>query len=51
MGARRSTRRTVETVAVLAEEDRPLDPLADGEVDRSCGARRERDGDDLAAFA
>jgi len=33
------------------EEDRPLGPLADGEVDRPGGARRERDSDDLAALA
>jgi hypothetical protein len=41
----------VETFAVVAEEDRPLDPFADGQVDSSGGARRERDGDDLAALA
>ena len=41
----------VETFAVVAEEDRPLDPFADGQVDSSGGARRERDGDDFAALA
>jgi hypothetical protein len=34
-----------------AEEHRPLGPFADGQVDRPGGARRERDGDDLATLA
>jgi len=42
---------TVEAVAVGTEEDRSLAALADGEVDRSGCAGRERDGDDLAALA
>jgi hypothetical protein len=41
----------VEAFAVRSEEDRPLDPFADGRVDRPIGSRRARDGDDLAALA
>src|SRR5205085_1814979 len=41
----------VEALAVSPDEDRPLGPFADGEIDRSGRARRQRDGDDLAAFA
>ena len=40
----------VQPLAGGSEEDRPLRPLADGEVDRPGGARRERDSDDLAAL-
>jgi len=41
----RSSRR-----AVRGQEHRPAGTLADGEVDRPGGVRRERDGDDLAAL-
>jgi hypothetical protein len=42
----RSSRR-----AVRGQEHRPAGTLADGQVDRPGGVRRERDGDDLAALA
>src|SRR5260221_2388203 len=42
---------TVQPPTVCGHEDRSLAPLADGQVDRPRGARRERDGDHLAAFA
>jgi hypothetical protein len=58
MPARRVTPQTiragavpVESPTVRCEEQRALSALADGEVDRSAGAGRERDGDDLAALA
>jgi hypothetical protein len=41
----------VQPPAARGEEDRSFAPLADGQVDRSCGARGGRDGDDLAALA
>jgi hypothetical protein len=41
----------VEAAAVGSSEDRSLVALADGQVDRSCGAGCQRDGDDLAALA
>ena len=41
----------VETLARLAEEDRALDPLTDGQVDRTGSPGRERGRDDLAALA
>ena len=41
----------VQPPAVRGEEQRPFGPLADSQVDRPCGPRCERDGDDLAAFA
>jgi hypothetical protein len=41
----------VHPLSVRAEEDRPVEAFTDGEVDRPGGARRERDGDDLAALA
>ena len=41
----------VQPPPVRGEEQRPLGALADGQVDRAGGARRERDGDDLAALA
>ena len=41
---------TVEALAVSGDEDRAAGPFADGQVDGSGGARRERDGDGLAAF-
>src|SRR6266545_2583212 len=41
----------VQPAAISSQEDRPLAPFADGQVDRPGGAWRERDGDDLAALA
>jgi hypothetical protein len=41
----------VQPPAVTGEEERSFGALADGQVDRPGGARRERDGDDLAALA
>jgi len=41
----------VQPPPIGGQEDRPLGPFADREVDGSGGARRQRDGDDLAAFA
>ena len=41
----------VEAVAADPEEDRAFLALADCEIDRTSRARRERDGDNLAAFA
>jgi hypothetical protein len=41
----------VQPPPVCGREDRSLAPLADGQVDCPRGARGERDGDDLAAFA
>jgi hypothetical protein len=35
---------------VRAEEDRPVEPFPDRQVDRPRGPRGERDGDDLAAL-
>jgi hypothetical protein len=40
----------VQPPTVRSKEDRAFGALADGQVDRPGGARRERDGDDLAAF-
>jgi hypothetical protein len=42
---------TVQPAAVRGQEDWPLAPLADRQVDRPGGAWRERHGDDLAALA
>ena len=41
----------VQPPLVGSEEDGSFAALADGQVDRTCGARRKRDGDDLAALA
>jgi len=41
----------VEPPAIGGQEDRPVAALADGQVDRPRRAWRQRDGDDLAAFA
>ena len=41
----------VQPLPVGGQEDRPVAAFADGQVDRPGGARRERDGDDLAALA
>jgi len=41
----------VHPVPVRSQEDRAVESLADGEVDCSGGAWRERDRDDLAALA
>src|SRR4029077_12017097 len=41
----------VQPTAVRGQEDRPRAAFADGQVDRSRGTRRERDGDDLPALA
>ncbi len=35
----------------MVEEDRTLFTLADAQVDGASGARRQRDGDDLATLA
>jgi hypothetical protein len=40
----------VQPPALRGEEHRPFGALADGQVDRPGGARRGRDGDDLAAL-
>jgi hypothetical protein len=42
---------SVEALPVEAKEDRTLNPLADGQVDGSRRARRQRNDNDLAAFA
>jgi hypothetical protein len=41
----------VQPPLVRTQENRPIDALGDGQVDRPGGPRRERDGDDLAALA
>jgi len=41
----------VQPDASCGQEDRPVCAFADGEVDRPGGARREWNGDDLAALA
>jgi hypothetical protein len=41
----------VQPAAVAGEEQRSFGALADGQVDRPGGARRQRDSDDLAALA
>ena len=41
----------VQPPTVRGQEDRAFTALADGQVDRPCGAGCERDSDDLAAFA
>src|SRR5213079_700922 len=41
----------IQPLPVAATEDWPLTALTDGQVDRPGGARRQRDGDDLAALA
>jgi hypothetical protein len=41
----------VQSAAIGSQEERPVAALADGQIDRSRGARRQRDGDDLAALA
>ena len=41
----------VQPPPVGSEEHRPFGPLADSQADRPGGARRDRDGDDLAALA
>src|SRR5262249_56905411 len=40
----------VQPPPVRREEYRPVGALPDGQVDRPCGARCQRDGDDLAAL-
>ena len=40
----------VEAAAVCGDEDRAAGPFADGQVDGAGSARRERDGDGLAAL-
>jgi hypothetical protein len=56
--ARRARRRTIRAAPVPVrplpiggKEDRPVDPLTDGQVDRPRRAGRQPDGDDLAALA
>jgi hypothetical protein len=41
----------VQPPPVRGQEDRPVTAFPGGQVDRPGGARRERDGDDLAALA
>jgi hypothetical protein len=41
----------VETLAVVAEQDRSVEPVTGGKVDGSSGSRRHRHDDGLAAFA
>ena len=41
----------VQPPPVRGQEHRPVHALADGQIDRSGSARRQRDGDDLAALA
>jgi hypothetical protein len=41
----------VQPPPIGGQEHRPICTFADGQVDRPRGARRERDGDDLAALA
>jgi hypothetical protein len=41
----------VHALTVRSKEDRTVEAFADGEIDRSGGARCERDRDDLAVFA
>ena len=41
----------VQPPTIGGQEDRPFGALNDGQVDRPSGARRQRDGDHLAAFA
>jgi hypothetical protein len=41
----------VQPLPVVGEEDWPVRPLADSQVDRPHGTGCERDGDDLAALA
>jgi hypothetical protein len=40
----------VQAPSVGSQEHWSLAPLADSQVNRPCGARGERDGDDLAAL-
>jgi hypothetical protein len=40
----------VQPPPIRNQEDRPVAAFADGQVDRPRGARRQRDGDDLAAL-
>jgi hypothetical protein len=41
----------VQLPSIGCEEDRPIQPLTDGQVDRSSRPGRDWDGDDLAALA
>ena len=41
----------VQPLPVIGHEHRPVSSFPDGQVDRPGGARRQRDGDDLAALA
>jgi hypothetical protein len=41
----------VQPTPIRGQEDGPFTAFTDGQVDRAGGARRERDGDDLAARA
>ena len=41
----------VQPTAISGQEDRPFHALADGQIYRPGGARRERDRDNLAALA
>jgi hypothetical protein len=41
----------VQPPPVISHEDWPFDALANGQIDRTGGARCERDGDDLPALA
>jgi hypothetical protein len=41
----------VQPPPVRGQEHGPVGAFADGQVDRPCGARRQRDGNDLAALS
>jgi len=41
----------VQPLPVMGREHRPVSSFPDGQVDRPGGARRQRDGDHLAALA
>jgi hypothetical protein len=41
----------VQSLPVRGDEQGPLGALADRQVDRAGGTRRERDGEDIAALA
>ena len=43
--------RSLQPAPASSQEDRAPGPLADGQVDRPDGTRRQRDGDDLAALS
>ena len=46
-----SSAMTIDTSTICTDEDRPLGPLTDGEIDGPRGSGRERNGDDLPALS